>query len=33
MKRGYAALAVVGIAAAVVVLTLNSAPLSSLSLI
>ena len=32
MKRGYAALAVVGIAAAVVVLTLNSAPLSSLSL-
>ena len=33
MKKGYAALAFVGIAAAVVVLTLNSAPLSRLSLI
>jgi hypothetical protein len=33
MKRGFAALAVVGIAAAVVVLTLNSAPLSRMSLI
>ena len=33
MKKGYAALASVGIAAAVVVLTLNSAPLSRLSLI
>ena len=32
MKRGYATLAVVSIAAAVVVLTLNSAALSSLSL-
>ena len=32
MKRGYAALAVVGIAAAVMVLTLNSAALSRLSL-
>lgn len=33
MKRGFAALAVVGIAAAVVVLALNSTPLSRMSLI
>jgi len=33
MKRGYAALAVVGIAAAVVVLTLDSAPFSRMSMI
>jgi hypothetical protein len=33
MKRGFAALAVMGIAAAVVVLTLNSAPFSTMSMI
>jgi hypothetical protein len=33
MKRGFAALAVVGIVAAVVVLTFNSAPFSAISMI